>query len=436
MPQASNKTALLLVFVTVCVDLLGFGLVLPLLPIYGRELTASMPDAQKGLTLGLLMASFTIMQFVFAPVWGRLSDRFGRRPILLLSLAGSTTFYFLFGLASAWRSLTWMFVARIGAGIAGATIPTAQAYIADVTTPEKRARGMALIGAAFGLGFTLGPLIGAAAIFISHDAGVSPWPGYAAAALSGLALAFAIFKLPESLDPGRAPREHRQFDLPSLIDAVSVPSIAILLGVVFVSVFALANFEGTISLLINDTLKSRSHEAAQAAPLSDHARWLVSVRVFLVFAYIGTIQCLVQGVLVRRLANTVSETSLALTGTALSVTGFAMLAAMAETGQGGVLLLMAASAVEVSGIAFVFPAVQALISRRTDPAEQGGILGASESVSSMGRITGMMLGVWLYNVWPSVPYWTAALMMGAVGGLVLLAGRHGEDYREELAVGP
>ncbi len=434
MPQSAPKTALFLVFATVCVDLLGFGLVLPLLPIYGRELTESMPPAKAGLTLGILMSCFTMMQFLFAPVWGRLSDRYGRRPILLLSLAGSTTFYFLFGLASAWRSLTWMFVARIGAGIAGATIPTAQAYIADVTTPEKRARGMALIGAAFGLGFTLGPLIGAAAIFVSHDVGVSPWPGYAAAALSGLALIFAVFKLPESLDPNRAPQERRHFDLHSLIDAVSVPSIAVLLVVVFLSVFALANFEGTISLLINDMLRTETRQAAEV--LSNHARWLVSIRVFLVFAYIGTIQCLVQGLLVRRLAGTISEARLAATGVVLSVAGFVLMAVMAETSFGGIPLLMAATAIEVSGIAFVFPAVQALISRRTDPAEQGGILGAGESVSSVGRITGMMFGVWLYNVWPSVPYWSAAAMMAAVMALVLLAASRGTDYAGQPGVVP
>jgi MFS family permease len=435
MPQPAPKTALFLVFATVCVDLLGFGLVLPLLPIYGRELTASLPAGKAGMTLGILMSCFTMMQFLFAPVWGRLSDRFGRRPILLLSLAGSTVFYFLFGMASAWRSLTWMFVARIGAGIAGATISTAQAYIADVTTPEKRARGMALIGAAFGLGFTLGPLIGAAAIFISRDVGVSPWPGYAAAALSGLALIFAVLKLPESLDPGRTPKKRRHFNLRSLIDAVSVPSIAILLAVVFFSVFALANFEGTISLLINDILRGASKETATEV-LSDHARWLVGVRVFLVFAYIGTIQCLVQGILVRRLAGTVSEAKLAVTGVVLSVGGFVLLAVMAATAKGGIPLLMIATAVEVSGIAFVFPAVQALISRRTDPAEQGGILGAGESVSAVARIAGMMFGVWLYNLWPSVPYWSAAVMMAAVIGLVLLAASRGTDYVEEAASVP
>ncbi len=429
MPKSPPKTALFLIFATVCVDLLGFGLVLPLLPIYGQELTADLPGFQ-GLVMGLLMSCFTMMQFIFAPIWGRLSDRFGRRPILLLGLAGSTTFYFLFGLASSWHSLTWMFVSRIGAGIAGATIPTAQAYIADVTTPEKRARGMALIGAAFGLGFTLGPLIGAAAIFISHDAGVSPWPGYAASGLSALALTLAIFKLPESLDRGKLPEERRHVDLRSFRDAVSVPSILVLLVVVFFSVFALASFESTISLIIKDTLKSQSARAMAVESLGDHELWLVSIRVFLVFAYIGTIQCLVQGVLVRRLANTMSEAKLATTGVVLSVTGFVVLAVMAETSKGGVPLLMLAAAIEVSGIAFVFPAVQALISRRTDPAEQGGILGAGESVSSMARIIGMIFGISLYDVWPSVPYWSAAAMMAVVGGLVLWAARTGKDYAD------
>lgn len=435
MSKATPKAALLLVFATVCVDLLGFGLVLPLLPIYGRELTSGMPAAQKGIVLGVLMSCFSMMQFVFAPVWGRISDRIGRRPILLLSLAGSTVFYFLFGLASAWRNLAWMFAARIGAGIAGATIPTAQAYIADVTTPEKRARGMALIGAAFGLGFTLGPLIGAAAIFISRDVGVSPWPGYAAAILSALALNLAIFKLPESLKPSGSRRERKRFNLKSLVEALSVPSIGILLIVVFLSVCALANFEGTISLVIRDTLAAGRAETAAGQPgvaaAESADRWMLTVRLCLVFAYIGIIQCLVQGLLVRRLADRVREAALALSGATLSIAGFVLLAVVAAGGAANTPLLMIAAAVEVSGIAFIFPAVQALISRRTDPAEQGGILGAGESISAMGRIAGVFFGVWLYMAWPSVPYWTAAGTMVLVFALVALAARTGGDYAAE-----
>ena len=137
-----RRAGLLIIFVTVFIDLLGFGIVLPLLPRYGKHFEAN------EWTLGLLMSSFSAMQFLFAPIWGRVSDRVGRRPILILGLAGSTVSYFLFGYATSlgkdgmllgFGVLTWLFAARIGAGIAGATISTAQAYIADVTGPEERA---------------------------------------------------------------------------------------------------------------------------------------------------------------------------------------------------------------------------------------------------------------------------------------------------------
>src|SRR5262249_3390317 len=154
----------------VFIDLLGFGIVLPLLPLYATEILSPLfpgddsgARSLRGLVLGLLMASFSLMQFFFAPFWGRISDRIGRRPILLLGLAGSVVFYALFGVAAivgGAAGLLLLFAARIGAGIAGATIATAQAVIADSTPPEKRAHGMAMIGAAFGIGFTFGPLLG------------------------------------------------------------------------------------------------------------------------------------------------------------------------------------------------------------------------------------------------------------------------------------
>ena len=175
-PAASseNKATLFFVFATVFIDLLGFGIVLPLLPRYGALFNAS------GTQLGMLMASFSAMQFIFAPMWGVWSDRIGRRPILLLGLAGSTISYGLFGFVSAqgrdalilgFSPLIWMYITRIGAGIAGATISTAQAVIADCTGVEGRGKGMALIGAAFGIGFTFGPLIGA--VSVSNDAAVA-----------------------------------------------------------------------------------------------------------------------------------------------------------------------------------------------------------------------------------------------------------------------
>jgi MFS family permease len=417
----NQRTSLLLVFSIVCIDLLGFGLVLPLLPIYGRELTAGYPKDQAAWILGLLMVSFSVMQFLFAPLWGRLSDRVGRRPVLLLSLAGSTVAYACFGIATLWHSLAGMFLARIGVGIAAATIPTAQAYIADITPLDKRTRGMALIGAAFGLGFTLGPLIGAGALFLSRDAGLSPWPGYAASVLSAVALAVAIFKLPESVHKDSGPIGHRRVDFASLREALAIPSIGLLLVTLFFAVFALASFEGTISLAIKSKL-------GDAAPGHD-ADWALQTRLMLVFAYIGIIQCLVQGLLVRRLANWVSEAALGGWGLLLSVLGFVMMALLEQAPEPAIGALMLAAAVEVSGIALVFPAVQSLISRRSDPDRQGGILGAAESISSVARITGVIFGVRLYLEIPSLPFWTAAGLMGLVFILLMLAIRRGRDWQ-------
>src|SRR5213079_660685 len=143
-----RKAPLLVLFLTVFIDLVGFGMVIPFLSFYAREYGA------RGVTVGAVVGIYSIMQFFFAPVWGRLSDRIGRRPVILISLTASCTGYFLFGIA---HGLALLFVSRVIAGAGGANIGTAQAYIADTTTPENRAKGMGLIGAAFGMGFILGP---------------------------------------------------------------------------------------------------------------------------------------------------------------------------------------------------------------------------------------------------------------------------------------
>ncbi|MEE2706014.1 MAG: MFS transporter, partial [Planctomycetota bacterium] len=158
MQQTTSKSSLLVIFLTVFIDLLGFGIVLPLLPIYADDFATEKSIGNAGWLIGGLMAIFSVMQFFFAPIWGRLSDRIGRRPVLMIGLSGSVVFYTLFGVATVMKDMTLLFVSRIGAGIAGATIPTAQAYIADSTSLKDRPKGMALIGMAFGLGFTFGPL--------------------------------------------------------------------------------------------------------------------------------------------------------------------------------------------------------------------------------------------------------------------------------------
>ncbi len=402
-----RKSALLIIFLTVFIDLLGFGMVIPLLPIYATQFTVD----ESGWVIGALMCSFSVMQFLCAPLWGRLSDSVGRRPVLLIGLAGSTVFYTLFGVATARESLMWMFVSRIGAGVAGATISTAQAYIADVTTLEGRTRGMALVGAAFGLGFTFGPLIGAAALLGSGDVGLSPWPGYAAAILSGGALLLAAFRLPESLRAGAAPAESKWLDLGTLATAISVPTVGLLFATIFIAVFSFANFESTVSLLLKESQGGFALEFHQ---------------VLLVFAYIGLVLSIAQGFLVRRMAGRFSEVNLATGGAMVSILGFFLLAA--ASGRSSFALLMAALAIEVIGFSFVTPSIYALLSRRTDPAKQGRILGVGQSASALARIFGPLIGIRLFYVGATLPFIAAAGLM--VVGLVLITAARwgGRDY--------
>lgn len=411
MTRQAGKASLLVVFLTVFIDLLGFGIVLPLLPLYAKQLAPDMSAGQLGLTIGLLMASFSAMQFLFSPLWGRLSDRVGRRPVLLVGLLGSTLSYALFAWATRQHHLAALFAARIGAGVCGATIATAQAYIADVTTLETRAKGMALIGAAFGLGFTFGPLFGAATLISADTAGLSPWPGYVAAAFSAAALLLAYFRLEESLRPESRPAEASWFHLAALRDALATPSIAALLFTSFVSIFSFANFESTVSLFLKD-------ERAFGFDLP---------KVLLVFAYIGLMVSVAQGFLVRRLSTRLSEAVMATGGSAVAIVGFVLLALASR--QASLPLLLAALAVEVTGFAFVNPSLQSLLSRRTDPTRQGGILGLAQSVSSLARIAGPLAGNYFFQrLSPTAPYWLAAGLMLLACVLISWAARRGRDF--------
>lgn len=411
----SSRAPLLVIFITVFIDLLGFGIVLPLLPRYAEHFRVG------GGTIGLLMASFSAMQFLFAPAWGRISDRVGRRPILILGLAGSACFYSLFGYATSLGSegellglgvVPWLFICRIGAGIAGATIPTAQAYIADVTGPQERARGMALIGAAFGIGFTFGPLLGApfvpgGPVAVSETVDVSSSlaaeteevdpsppssaPGYVAGVLSGLALLSAVFLLPESLTPGGTAQERHWFDIKSFEQAVSRPSIALVLLTMFSTVFAFAQFESTLSLL------------------TEHLG--LSVRAnYYVFAYIGLVLSLSQGLLVRRLVPRLGERRMCVLGTLLMTLGLVLIGVSGSARS--MPALCCVLPVAVVGFSAVTPSLQSLLSRHTAATQQGGILGLGQSISALARILGPWIGLLLQSRNMFWPYWVGASIMG------------------------
>jgi MFS family permease len=407
MPSTASKAPLLVIFLTVFIDLVGFGMVIPLLPVYAEQFTVH----EKGLTIGLLMSSFSAMQFLFAPLWGRLSDRIGRRPILMVGLGGSVLFYALFGFATVEKSLVLLFVSRIGAGIAGATISTAHAYIADVTTLENRTKGMALVGAAFGLGFTFGPLFGYLAAPTGHgDPG--PWPGYAAAMLSAVALLLAIFKLPESLRPDSSRATRKFFNFAALGDAIATPSVGLLLLTSFVCVFSFANFESTLSLMVKNPEGAFRFDFQQLC---------------LTFAFIGFLLLIVQGGIVRRLSGRVSEGKLASTGAIMEIIGFVMLVLANHSDSTS--LLFPALAIVVSGFAFMTPSLNSLISRRSDPAKQGGILGVSQSISSLARILGPSVGIPLFYRQSTLPFLLATGLMALGLVLVTIAARSGKDYQ-------
>lgn len=407
--RRASRGSLLVIFLTVFIDLLGFGIVLPLLPIYARSFAVD----ESGWEIALLMASFSIMQFLVAPFWGRLSDRIGRRPVLMVGLSGSVVFYTLFGIATVRESMALLFVSRIGAGIAGATISTAHAYIADVTPHKERTRGMALIGAAFGLGFTFGPLFGFFALIGSPDK-PGPGPGYAAAALSLVALLMAIFLLPESLNPQRKPQKRTWMTFTALTDAIGIPSIGLLLATTFICVVAFGSFESTLSLLLKD------EQSGMAFNLRE---------VLLTFTYIGLTLALVQGGIVRPLARRINEPVLASSGTLIMMAGLALLALAQQTQRNDVLYV--ALAVCVAGFAFITPSLNSLISRRSDPGKQGGILGLTQSISSLGRIVGPLVGIPLFYQDVLLPMWAGIGLLGLALVLVLIAAPRGRDYPAE-----
>lgn len=403
----ARRSSLLIVFLVVFIDLLGFGIVLPLLPRYGDYFQADR------WTLGGLMAAFSAMQFLFAPIWGRLSDRVGRRPVLLLGLTGSVVFYGLFGYVSSWPAETvwlglgpigWMMVSRIGAGIAGATIPTAQAYIADCTGERERGKGMALIGAAFGMGFTFGPLLAAA--FASDDLSAPPssGPGYLASGLSAAAWLAAVFLLQESLQPGSQPSGRGWLHVHSLVTALRRPAIGPLLMAIFLVTFAFAQFESTLSLL------------TEQLGLSERDN-------FYVFAYLGLMLTLAQGLFVRRLLPRVGEQRCAMIGSVLLTAGLLLMSWVshdaatstggteAATRSSGGVLLFSVLPVSIFGFAAINPALQALLSLRSSASDQGGVLGLGQSMSAMARIMGPVTGVALIKSDLRYPYWSAAATM-------------------------
>lgn len=373
-----NKQTLTIVFLTVFLDLVGFGIVLPLMPVY-----ASLPAfAATSLQIGLLMASYSLMQFFFAPIWGRLSDQIGRKPILVIGLFGSAIAHFVYGLA---ESLTLLFIARLFAGIAGANIATAQAVIADVLPPEKRAAGMGMIGAAFGLGFVIGPALGG---FLSSETfgnnhHLAP---FCAALLCLLNAIAAIFFLQETRKVN-SKRWVSPLSMKPWKTALAQPGVPLILLLGFILITGFAAFEIALPLYGKYAYD-----------------WSLS-NIGYVFAYIGVLITLVQGGMVRKLVPRYGETKMILVGFVLLTSALIIM----SLGVSSTVLLLALIPMTM-GFGLLSPSLSGLLSRITHQDHQGTVLGLYQSMNSLGRVVGPTMGGFFFAVsasglqGPTVPF--------------------------------
>jgi MFS family permease len=395
---ARSRSALGVLFLVVFVDLLGFGMVIPVMALYAKHLGAAESST------GWLSTGFSLMQLGFAPVWGVLSDRIGRRPVLLISIAMTAVAFLGYALAPTFG---WLLVSRLFAGAATANIAIAQAYVADVTTPEGRAKGMGVIGAAFGLGFVFGPAIG------GWLSGYSlAWPGLAAAGLSAVNLVAAWILLPEPAVRSQAGAElkHR---MGALLAALTRPGIRRLLVIFFLITLAFSAMEATYAFL------------AQAYYGLDNRGVVFS------FLVIGVLVVIVQGGLIGPLTRAFGERRLLVVGAALQAGSLLWLpfahgwfpagvALPAWLSPGFVELAVASAPLSV-GSGLTAPALSALLSKLSRADAQGGTLGIGQSASALGRVLGPISGTSSYAYAPPGthpwPYLGAAALM-AVSALV------------------
>jgi len=367
-------------FLIVVVDLVGFGLIIPLLPFYAVRFAASPQEVTA------LVAIYSLAQLVTAPLWGKLSDRIGRRPVLLASLTASALAYLWLG----WATALWMlFAARAFAGACAGNIAAAQAYIADVTEPEERARGMGLIGAAFGLGFMIGPALGGLLAGTDPLTADFETPAWVAAGLSALALLGVIFVLPESLPAERRDGAQRPGRVGAVLDVLRRPILSRLILVNFLVILAFAGMQSIFAIWAMPQLGWGPGQVGY------------------VFAYVGLVSAVLQGGLIGRLTRYFGEEWLLLCGLVLITAGLLLMPLVHH-----LLVLVGAVTGLALGMGLMQPAINSLISRRAGPGEQGEVMGVSQSASSLSRVLGPLAAGYSFATFGrDSPYFLAALLV-------------------------
>ncbi|MBW8865457.1 MAG: MFS transporter [Verrucomicrobia bacterium] len=395
----NRKPSLLVIFLSVFIDLIGFGIVLPLLPGFAED--NFQPDfSSKGLIIGAIIASFSAMQFLFAPAWGRLSDRIGRRPVMLISNLGAAGSYSLFAVActmSGTAGLWMILVSRVFAGICGANLSVASAYIADISPPEKRSARMGLIGMAFGLGFIFGPAIGAFSVDLFGRQG----PGWVAAGFCAANFILGWFILGESRKPSSAPVAPRpKFN--QWAHTLAQPKLGLLILIFFFATFCFTCFEATFPLLAKHVFgfggKDQGH------------------RVGYLFTYAGVVSAVVQGGVIGRLVKLLGEPKLIFVS--LLIYAVSLVALPFATSLPALLVVLALLAI---GSGLNRPPVFGMISLNSSAEEQGANLGVAQSFGSLARILGPIFAGTLFFVNFKLPYLIC-------GGIALLTGLFAWKY--------
>ena len=409
---APPRGALGIIFLIVFVDLLGFGIIIPLLPRYVPDFT------EHPLKVTLLFSIFSVCQFVGAPVLGALSDRFGRRPVLVFSQFGSAFGYLLLAVATAveWEDpgtrLWLVYLSRIIDGFTGGNISTAQAYVSDVTTPQNRAKGMGVLGAAFGIGFTAGPFLGG--VLGHYDVS---WPAYAAAAFSTVAAVLTLLFLKESRV--HKPTEAEVWLHPSRFAPIfRRPVLVQLLAISFFIMASFVMMESTITMFLDVRFGYKEKQVG------------------LFFGFIGLVIVIVQGGLIGRLNKRLGEWTLAVAGCVLVAAGMAGFTSTAF--HASLTVLLVAGALNAAGRSLQQPTISSLLSKFSDPRDQGVVFGLFHGLGSLARVVGPVVAGLTYPLMNhSGQFITAgaiALAMG-VWTLVLRQPAPGEAAPDALQEG-
>ena len=369
--QGSRSTLFILLSIVV-VDLIGFGIVMPVLPFYARDFGVT------ATTLGLLMMSYAAAQFVCAPLWGRLSDRVGRRPVILFSVAGTSASLLFFGLA---ESILWLFVARVLAGGFAANVSVASAYISDVTNEDERTRWMGMLGASFGVGFILGPIIGGLLSPLGYRV-----PMLVAAGLAFINLIYAAFSLKE---PDRHVDRGATAVSASRFSVLRGPEVRRLCLIYFVYSIAVSQLETIFAFFMIDRFKFDALEVA----------WI--------FVGMAIVMGGIQGGGMKPLSARYSEKQLVVTGSLLLGLGFVLLPSAPTWAV--LLLPLALAAV---GRAITQPPLMSLTSMVATSDTRGVVMGTFQSSASLARVVGPVLAGLLYDLAEPGPFYLAAALMG------------------------